>query len=190
MKKKTILLLLGTSVITLSSCGKKEAAIKIPKADTIKVLTADDINKKKKRTDIINNLMIGRSKISFNNQEFSQLSDGKFTSQKLWGTFRNLDDPSITLQLNAADNNQSIYGEISGYELEGIDWDKETPVKYLGLMEEALQGSKDQTALLYKGRTGDVIFSVALMGKEPLTEENKLLLKSIAKEIKIEFIGE
>lgn len=190
LKEKRKLLFLLSFLLIITGCSQKQNTVNFPKEKKVTKLTVADVNKKKKRTDIINNLMIGRSKISFNNQELSQLSDGKFTSEELWGTFRDLDQPELTLQLNAADSKQAIYGEISGYELEGIDWDKETPVKYLGLMEEALQFSKDKKILMYKARTGDVIFSTTLVGKSELTDTEILLLKSIAKGIKLEFVGE
>ncbi|MGY3766455.1 hypothetical protein ACWOAH_07920 [Vagococcus vulneris] len=143
-----------------------------------------------KRQYVVNNMLVGQSKISFNNQEFSHLSDGKFTKSLLWGTFRSDKYPDVYLQINAADKEQPIYGEINGYELEGVNWDKPSAVQYVNVMEEALQFSKDKKSLLYKGRTGDVIFSVSLFGDEKLTDREVLALKKISKSIKVEFVGE
>jgi hypothetical protein len=41
---------------------------------------------------------------------------------------------------------------------------------------------------MYKARTGDVLFSVAMFGKKKLTEEEVLELKALAKGIKIEYV--
>lgn len=187
MKKNLILLILIPSLF-LVSCGKKDKqqATKTSAEDKGMVIKDDA----KKRSDIINNILVGKSKISFNNTSYDVMSDGKFTQSELWGTFQNSKDKKTNIQINASDNEQKIYGDISGYELEGVKWDVEDPVQYLGVMEEALQYSKDKKALMFKARTGDIIFSVTMFGKEKLTDKNELELKKIAKGIKVEFVNE
>ncbi|MGX7025532.1 hypothetical protein [Vagococcus hydrophili] len=184
MKKTWILLVIP--FLFLVSCGKKEevkttATSNEPKGMVIK----DDA---KKRSDIINNILVGKSKFSFNNAPYDTMSDGKFTQNELWGTFQSKDDPTTLVQINASDNEQKIYGDISGYELEGIKWDKQEEVQYSGFMEEAIQFSKDKKTMMYKARTGDVIFSITLFGEKELTDKNILSLKTLAKGIKVEFV--
>lgn len=43
---------------------------------------------------------------------------------------------------------------------------------------------------MYKARTGDVIFSVTMFGKEKLTNKDILNLKEIAKSIKVEYVAD
>ncbi|MEG0254656.1 MAG: hypothetical protein RR669_03675 [Vagococcus sp.] len=186
MRKKIILLLLIPSLF-LVSCGKKEKAqsTKVSTEDKGMVIKDDE----KKRSDIINNILVGKSKISFNNTSYDVMSDGEFTQSNLWGTFQNKKDKKTSIQINASDNEQKIYGDLTGYELEDVKWDVEEPVQYLGVMEEALQYSTDKKTLMFKARTGDVIFSVTMFGKEKLTNKNVLELKKLAKGIKVEFVN-
>ncbi len=184
MKKAWILLILP--FLVLVSCGKKEEVKPTTKSSEAKGMVIKDDGKK--RSDIINNILVGKSKFSFNNAPYDTMSDGKFTQSELWGTFQSKKDPTTIIQINASDNEQKIYGDITGYELEGIKWDTEEIVQYSGFMEEALQFSKDKKSLMYKARTGDVIFSVTMFTEKELTDKNILSLKTLAKGIKVEFV--
>ena len=185
MKKKWLVLLL-IPVFVLTSCGKKNAsettkASSEPSGMVIKTTT-------KKRSDVINNILVGNSKISFNNVKYDMMSDGEFKQHELWGTFEAEGNKNTYIQLDAFDNQQPVYGELSGYELDGVKWDEAEAVQYLNLQEEALQYSKDGKVLMYKARTGDLIFSVTMFGKKKLAEEEVLELKALAKGIKIEYV--
>ena len=147
-------------------------------------------DKKGKRSTVVNNMLVGHSKISFNNEKYDILSEGKFNQQTLWGTFQQENNRNTYIQIDAFDNTQKMYGDISGYVLDGIKWGEEEPVQYLGVMEEALQPSKDKKTLMYKARTGDIIFSVTMFGKDKLTNKEILDLKEIAKSIKIEYVAD
>lgn len=147
-------------------------------------------DKEEERSDVINNVLVGNTKISFNNKSYDQLSNGNFTQEALWGAFQKKDNRDTYIQINAADKEQPIYGEINGYELEGVNWDQAEQVQYLGVQEEAIQSSKDNKAMMYKAKTGDIIFSVAMFGKKELTDEEILELKGLAKDIKIEYIDQ
>ncbi len=184
--KNKFLLLLVIPLLTLVGCGKEETKknTKISSAEKGMIIKDDG----KKKSDIINNILVGKSKISFNNNPYDKMSDGKFTQSELWATFQNKKNKDLTLQINAADSFQKIYGDIAGYELDGVEWGEEDIVQYIGVMEEALQFSKDEKVLMYKARTGDVIFSVTMFGKKKLTDENILELKRIAKGIKVEYV--
>ncbi|MDT2863757.1 hypothetical protein [Vagococcus carniphilus] len=184
MKKKWVLLLL-IPLLVLVGCGNKEKKQEVTNSSEKGMVIKDE---GKKRSDIINNILVGKSKISFNNAPYDKMSDGKFTQSELWGTFQNKSDNKTSIQINAADSLQKIYGDINGYELKGVKWDVEDPVQYLGVMEEALQYSKDKKALMYKARTGDIIFSVTMFSKNKLTDKNELELKRLAKGIKVEYV--
>lgn len=147
-------------------------------------------DQEEERSDVINNVLVGNTKISFNNKSYDQLSNGNFTQEALWGAFQKKDNRDTYIQINAADKEQPIYGEINGYELEGVNWDQAEQVQYLGVQEEAIQSSKDNKAMMYKAKTGDIIFSVAMFGKKELTDEEILELKGLAKDIKIEYIDQ
>ncbi|WP_326717623.1 hypothetical protein [Vagococcus jeotgali] len=147
-------------------------------------------DQEEERSDVINNVLVGNTKISFNNKSYDQLSNGNFTQETLWGAFQKKDNRDTYIQINAADKEQPIYGEINGYELEGVNWDQAEQVQYLGVQEEAIQSSKDNKAMMYKAKTGDIIFSVAMFGKKELTDEEILELKGLAKDIKIEYIDQ
>lgn len=179
--------IMGILSITLGACAKtdKSEIEEVKETEASSVLVSQEIVK---RSDIINNVLIGNTKMSFNNTTFNQMVDGNFTQNVLWGSFQEEGNDSTYLQIDASDNTQAIYGELSGYKLEDIEWAEAETVQYLGVMEEAIQHSKDQKVFMYKARTGDVIFSVALIGKEELSEEQILSLKGQAKEIKIEYV--
>ena len=144
----------------------------------------------KKRSDVINNILVGNSKISFNNVDYDVMSEGEFKQSELWGTFKKDEKSNTYLQIDAFSNEESIYGDLEGFELKDVDWSEAEPVQYLGMMEEALQYSKDGNTLMYKARSGDIIFSVTLFGEKKLTEEEVLELKALAKGIKIEYVGD
>ncbi|AQP54467.1 hypothetical protein CBF34_02375 [Vagococcus penaei] len=190
MKRNMLLIIM--SLLFLTACTNQKQANQSTTDTSMKTAesAARETTSIKKRQYVVNNMLIGQSKISFNNQDFAQLSDGKFTKSVLWGTFRSDKYPNISLQLNAADKEQKIYGDINGYELEDIDWDVASPVQYVNVMEEALQFSKDKKALLYKARTGDIIFSVAFFSDSELTSQEILALKKISKSISIEYVGD
>ncbi|MBO0488478.1 hypothetical protein [Vagococcus fluvialis] len=184
--KKTRILLLMVSIFMLTGCSKnKKAEEKTTESEPVGMVID---TKEKKRSDVINNILVGRSKMSFNNVNYDIMSDGQFGQDELWGTFESETNKNTYIQIDAFDNEQAIYGDIYSYELEGISWDEAEPVQYLNYMEEALQSSKDGKSLMYKARTGDVLFSVAMFGKKKLTEEEVLELKALAKGIKIEYV--
>lgn len=184
--KKTRILLLMVSIFMLTGCSKnKKAEEKTTESEPVGMVID---TKEKKRSDVINNILVGRSKISFNNVNYDIMSDGQFGQDELWGTFESETNKNTYIQIDAFDNEQAIYGDIYSYELEGVSWDEAEPVQYLNYMEEALQYSKDGKSLMYKARTGDVLFSVAMFGKKKLTEEEVLELKALAKGIKIEYV--
>ncbi|HCM90064.1 MULTISPECIES: hypothetical protein [Vagococcus] len=186
MKKTWILLALP--MLLLVSCGNKEETKTMVKNSEPRGMVIKDDGKK--RSDIINNILVGKSKFSFNNAPYDKMSDGKFTQSEMWGTFKSKDDPTTIVQINASDNQQKIYGDIIGYELEDVKWDTEEAVQYSGFMEEALQFSKDKKTLMYKARTGDVIFSITMFGQKKLTDKNILSLKTLAKGVKVEYVEE
>lgn len=190
MKKKYVLLLVVTSLsFLLISCGKTTT----PPANHTEETSVEGMVIKdtvENRKDIINNMIIGESKISFNNDPFVLLSDGQFTQSSLWGTFTSPEHKHLVLQMNAFDKEQEMYGEIAGYELEGEEWEENDYVQYLGVMEEAIQTSKGNKAIMYKARTGDVLFSVALFSDDKLTDADIILLKTLAQQITIEYIGD
>lgn len=186
MKKTWILLALP--MLLLVSCGNKEETKTMVKNSEPRGMVIKDDGKK--RSDIINNILVGKSKFSFNNAPYDKMSDGKFTQSEMWGTFESKDDPTTIVQINASDNQQKIYGDIIGYELEDVKWDTEEAVQYSGFMEEALQFSKDKKTLMYKARTGDVIFSITMFGQKKLTDKNILSLKTLAKGVKVEYVEE
>lgn len=184
--KKTRLLLLMVSIFMLTGCSKnKKAEEKTTESEPVGMVID---TKEKKRSDVINNILVGHSKMSFNNVNYDIMSDGQFGQDELWGTFESEVNKNTYIQIDAFDNEQAIYGDIYSYELEGVSWDEAEPVQYLNYMEEALQHSKDGKSLMYKARTGDVLFSVAMFGKKKLTEEEVLELKALAKGIKIEYV--
>ncbi|WP_288394665.1 hypothetical protein [uncultured Vagococcus sp.] len=184
--KKTRILLLMVSIFMLTGCSKnKKAEEKTTESEPVGMVID---TKEKKRSDVINNILVGRSKMSFNNVNYDIMSDGQFGQDELWGTFESETNKNTYIQIDAFDNEQAIYGDIYSYELEGVSWDEVEPVQYLNYMEEALQYSKDGKSLMYKARTGDVLFSVAMFGKKKLTEEEVLELKALAKGIKIEYV--
>lgn len=184
--KKTRILLLMVSIFMLTGCSKnKKAEEKTTESESVGMVID---TKEKKRSDVINNILVGRSKMSFNNVNYDIMSDGQFGQDELWGTFESETNKNTYIQIDAFDNEQAIYGDIYSYELEGVSWDEVEPVQYLNYMEEALQYSKDGKSLMYKARTGDVLFSVAMFGKKKLTEEEVLELKALAKGIKIEYV--
>ncbi|UDM80038.1 hypothetical protein [Vagococcus fluvialis] len=184
--KKTRILLLMVSIFMLTGCSKnKKAEEKTTESEAVGMVID---TKEKKRSDVINNILVGRSKMSFNNVNYDIMSDGQFGQDELWGTFESETNKNTYIQIDAFDNEQAIYGDIYSYELEGVSWDEAEPVQYLNYMEEALQYSKDGKSLMYKARTGDVLFSVAMFGKKKLTEEEVLELKALAKGIKIEYV--
>lgn len=184
--KKTRILLLMVSIFMLTGCSKnKKAEEKTTESEPVGMVID---TKEKKRSDVINNILVGRSKMSFNNVNYDIISDGQFGQDELWGTFESETNKNTYIQIDAFDNEQAIYGDIYSYELEGVSWDEAEPVQYLNYMEEALQYSKDGKSLMYKARTGDVLFSVAMFGKKKLTEEEVLELKALAKGIKIEYV--
>ncbi|MGX4686534.1 hypothetical protein JNUCC83_06500 [Vagococcus sp. JNUCC 83] len=172
-------------LVGLSGCGDKKKETNETTESTVGMVVKD---KKGKRSTVVNNMLVGHSKISFNNEKYDILSEGKFTQQSLWGTFQQENNRKNYIQIDAFDNTQKMYGEIAGYVLDGIKWDEAEPVQYLGVMEEALQFSKDKKTLMYKARTGDVLFSVTMFGNEKLTNKEILNLKEIAKSIKIEYV--
>lgn len=174
-------------LVGLSGCGDKKKETHETTESTVGVVVKD---KKGKRSTVVNNMLVGHSKISFNNEKYDILSEGKFTQQSLWGTFQQENNRKNYIQIDAFDNTQKMYGEIAGYVLDGIKWDEEEPVQYLGVMEEALQFSKDKKTLMYKARTGDVLFSVTMFGNEKLTNKEILNLKEIAKSIKIDYVAD
>lgn len=174
------------SILMLTGCSKnKKAEEKTTESEPVGMVID---TKEKKRSDVINNILVGRSKMSFNNVNYDIMSDGQFGQDELWGTFESETNKNTYIQIDAFDNEQAIYGDIYSYELEGVSWDEAEPVQYLNYMEEALQYSKDGKSLMYKARTGDVLFSVAMFGKKKLTEEEVLELKALAKGIKIEYV--
>ncbi|MFW3587836.1 hypothetical protein ACODGR_04430 [Vagococcus fluvialis] len=184
--KKTRILLLMVSIFMLTGCSKnKKAEEKTTESEPVGMVID---TKEKKRSDVINNILVGRSKMSFNNVNYDIMSDGQFGQDELWGTFESETNKNTYIQIDAFDNEQAIYGDIYSYELEGVSWNEAEPVQYLNYMEEALQYSKDGKSLMYKARTGDVLFSVAMFGKKKLTEEEVLELKALAKGIKIEYV--
>ncbi|MGF2055835.1 hypothetical protein [Vagococcus fluvialis] len=184
--KKTRILLLMVSIFMLTGCSKnKKAEEKTTESESVGMVID---TKEKKRSDVINNILVGRSKMSFNNVNYDIMSDGQFGQDELWGTFESETNKNTYIQIDAFDNEQAIYGDIYSYELEGVSWNEAEPVQYLNYMEEALQYSKDGKSLMYKARTGDVLFSVAMFGKKKLTEEEVLELKALAKGIKIEYV--
>lgn len=189
MKKINYLVLLLLSFV-LVGCNKSKEEPQQTQASKENNAGMVVTDKKEKRSTIVNNMVVGHSKISFNNEEYDEMSQGKFTQETLWGTFQKEGDRDTYIQIDAFDNTQSMYGDLSGYVLEGIDWDLEQPVEYLSVMEEAIQESKDKKVLMYKGRTGDIIFSVTMFGKKKLTNQEILDLKKIAKSIKIEYVGD
>lgn len=174
-------------LVGLSGCGDKKKETHETTESTVGMVVKD---KKGKRSTVVNNMLVGHSKISFNNEKYDILSEGKFTQQSLWGTFQQENNRKNYIQIDAFDNTQKMYGEIAGYVLDGIKWDEEEPVQYLGVMEEALQFSKDKKTLMYKARTGDVLFSVTMFGNEKLTNKEILNLKEIAKSIKIDYVAD
>lgn len=180
-------LILLLFLVGLSGCGNKKSNTKETTESTVGMVIKD---KKRKRSTVVNNMLVGHSKISFNNEKYDVLSEGKFSQQTLWGTFQQENNRNTYIQIDAFDNTQKMYGDISGYVLDGVKWGEEEPVQYLGVMEEALQPSKDKKALMYKGRTGDVIFSVTMFGKDKLTNKEILDLKEIAKSIKVEYVAD
>ncbi|OTP32009.1 hypothetical protein A5798_002032 [Enterococcus sp. 6C8_DIV0013] len=174
------------SIFMLTGCSKnKKAEEKTTESKSVGMVID---TKEKKRSDVINNILVGRSKMSFNNVNYDIMSDGQFGQDELWGTFESETNKNTYIQIDAFDNEQAIYGDIYSYELEGVSWNEAEPVQYLNYMEEALQYSKDGKSLMYKARTGDVLFSVAMFGKKKLTEEEVLELKALAKGIKIEYV--
>lgn len=174
-------------LLLVAGCGKKEQQLK---GDTVQPKPTGMVikNEKKQRSNIVNNMIVGKSKISFNNESYNLMSDGNFTQDKLWGTFQQKKNRQTSIQINAANSEQDIYGDLDGYELEGIKWDEDEYVQYLGVMEEAIQYSQDKKVVMYKARTGDVIFSVAMFGQKELTEKEILSLKKLAKGITIEYV--
>ncbi|MGY3704440.1 hypothetical protein BW731_10245 [Vagococcus martis] len=186
MKHANYLILLFL-LVGLSGCGEKKTQTQETTESTTGMVVKD---KKGKRSTVVNNMLVGHSKISFNNEKYDILSEGKFTQESLWGTFQQENNQKTYIQIDAFDNTQKMYGEIEGYVLDGVKWDEAEPVQYLGVMEEALQHSKDKKVLMYKARTGDVIFSVTMFGKEKLTNKDILNLKEIAKSIKVEYVAD
>lgn len=186
MKYANYLILLFLFV-GLSGCGEKKTQTQETTESTTGMVVKD---KKGKRSTVVNNMLVGHSKISFNNEKYDILSEGKFTQETLWGTFQQENNQKTYIQIDAFDNTQKMYGDIEGYVLDGVKWDEAEPVQYLGVMEEALQPSKDKKALMFKARTGDVIFSVTMFGKEKLTNKDILNLKEIAKSIKVEYVAD
>ncbi|RHH71449.1 MULTISPECIES: hypothetical protein [Vagococcus] len=186
MKYANYLILLFL-LVGLSGCGEKKTQTQETTESTTGMVVKD---KKRKRSTVVNNMLVGHSKISFNNEKYDILSEGKFTQETLWGTFQQENNQKTYIQIDAFDNTQKMYGDIEGYVLDGVQWDEAEPVQYLGVMEEALQPSKDKKVLMYKARTGDVIFSVTMFGKEKLTNKDILNLKEIAKSIKVEYVAD
>lgn len=186
MKKKWLILLF-LMFLVVSGCSKDKDKETKTSSEAQGVVVEDKVEK---RSDIINNILVGNTKLSFNNNDFDIMSEGQFNQNELWGTFKSETKDTIYIQLDAFDNTQAMYGEISGYELEGITWGETEYVQYLNVMEEAIQYSQDGKALMFKARTGDVIFSVTMFGNEKLTDEEILELKSLAKGIKFEFVGD
>ena len=184
MKKMGIVLIV-TSFFLLASCGKKEVQETKTSESEISSVTVEET---KKRSDVINNILLGNTKISFNNTTYDLMSEGEFNQNEIWGTFESDSQKDIYIQLDGFNNEQSMYGDIYTYELEGIKWAEAEPVQYLNIMEEAIQFSEDGKVLMFKGRTGDILFSVTMFGKKKLTEENILELKALAKGIKIEYV--
>ena len=164
MKYANYLILLFL-LVGLSGCGEKKTQTQETTESTTGMVVKD---KKRKRSTVVNNMLVGHSKISFNNEKYDILSEGKFTQETLWGTFQQENNQKTYIQIDAFDNTQKMYGDIEGYVLDGVQWDEAEPVQYLGVMEEALQPSKDKKALMYKARTGDVIFSVTMFGKNSI----------------------
>ena len=187
MKTKWILLLL-IPLLILVGCGKdKKDETTISTSEPEGMVIEETV---KKRSDVINNILVGNSKISFNNVDYDVMSEGEFKQSELWGTFKKDEKSNTYLQIDAFSNEESIYGDLEGFELKDVDWSEAEPVQYLGMMEEALQYSKDGNTLMYKARSGDIIFSVTLFGEKKLTEEEVLELKALAKGIKIEYVGD
>ena len=185
MKKKWVLLLL-LPMLVLVGCGKnKKVETTTSESENVGMVIKDT---EKKRSDVINNILVGNSKMSFNNVNYDIMSDGQFNQNELWGTFENKDKKDVYIQIDAFDNEHPMYGDIEGYELEGVTWDTLEYVQYLIVMEQAIQYSKDGKALMFKARTGDVLFSVTIFSKKKLTEEDILDLKALAKSIKVEYV--
>lgn len=184
MKKMGIVLIV-TSFFLLASCGKKEVKETKTSESDISSVTVEE---SKKRSDVINNILLGNTKISFNNTTYDLMSEGEFNQNEIWGTFESDNQKDLYIQLDGFNNEQPLYGDIYSYELEGIKWAEAEPVQYLNIMEEAIQFSEDGKVLMFKGRTGDILFSVTMFGEKKLTEENILELKALAKGIKIEYV--
>lgn len=183
--KKSWLILLVLPLLIISGCSKDKKAETKESSNPRGVVVEDKVEK---RSDIINNVLVGNTKLSFNNNNYDIMSEGEFNQNELWGTFKSENKDNTHIQLDAFDNTQAMYGELSGYELEGITWADAESVQYLNVMEEALQYSQDGKTVMFKARTGDVIFSVALFSNEKLTDEEILELKTLAKGIKVEYV--
>lgn len=179
------IVLIVTSFFLLASCGKKEVKETKTSESDISSVTVEE---SKKRSDVINNILLGNTKISFNNTTYDLMSEGEFNQNEIWGTFESDNQKDLYIQLDGFNNEQPLYGDIYSYELEGIKWAEAEPVQYLNIMEEAIQFSEDGKVLMFKGRTGDILFSVTMFGEKKLTEENILELKALAKGIKIEYV--
>lgn len=185
MKKRWGLLFL-IPLLVLVGCGKdKKEETATSDSEHVGMVIKDT---KKQRSDVINNILVGNTKMSFNNVNYDIMSDGQFNQNELWGTFESKNRKDVSIQIDAFDNEHPMFGEVSGYELEGITWAEPEPVQYLVVMEQELQYSKDGKALMYKARTGDVLFSVAIFSQKKLSEEEVLDLKSLAKGIKFEYV--
>lgn len=143
MKHANYLILLFL-LVGLSGCGEKKTQTQETTESTTGMVVKD---KKGKRSTVVNNMLVGHSKISFNNEKYDILSEGTFTQESLWGTFQQENNQKTYIQIDAFDNTQKMYGDIEGYVLDGVKWDEEEPVQYLGVMEEALQHSKDKKSV-------------------------------------------
>lgn len=174
-------------LIMLSACSKAKQPTNNTDTSNIGVVIKE---KKEKHSTIVNNMLVGRSKISFNNKKYDVLSQGKFAQDTLWGTFEQENNSDTYIQIDAFDNIQDMYGEISGYTLDGVDWAEEKPVNFHDFEEEATQLSRDKKVYMYKARTDDIIFSVTMFGKEKLTTKQILDLEQMAKSIKVENVAD
>ncbi|MFW8053627.1 hypothetical protein [Vagococcus fluvialis] len=184
--KKVSTIMLTLSLLLLVGCGKKDKNETISSSEKPIETTVEE--PAKQRSDVINNILLGNTKISFNNTSFDLMSEGTFNQNEIWGTFESNEQKDVYIQIDGFNSEQPIYGDIYTYEIEGIKWAEAEPVQYLNIMEEAIQFSEDGKELMYKGRTGDILFSVTMFGKKKLTEEQVLELKALAKGIKIEYV--
>ncbi len=187
MKKKTLFLIFFTGVFLLAGCSQPSKPASTPTGSSeekqVETTAARDAE------TIVNNVMVGGTKISFNNTEFNRMSDGQFKEHELWGTFESDNFPGVHVQLDVSDMTTDAYGTIAEYQLADVQWQESEQVYLLGLMEEAVQLSKDGKAKMYKGRTGDVLISVAIFSEKKLTDQELLALESLVSGIKLEYTG-